>query len=193
MGEFDKYRREVADRPREVIRETKPNSEDQQLKMMETLLNHLKEEAANQNRASVDLISSMVAKLDEKNERERERKREREEREREMEEQNSRRKISIKSEADENANRLLQELFHLRNEVSTLKIKEDPNRSAPIIDMAASMADYQSRIRKLEEVPYVITVGNRRWQHQQGATDEGVRKHEEHLRVCQGRTRQSQL
>ena len=39
----------------------------------------------------------------------------------------------------------------MRNEVSTLKIKEDPNRSAPIIDMAASMADYQSRIRKLEE------------------------------------------
>lgn len=193
MGEFDKYKREVAERPREVIRETKPNNEDQQLKMMETLLNHLKEEAANQNRASVDLISSMVAKLDEKNERERERKREREEREREMEEQNSRRKINIKSEADENANRLLQELFHLRNEVSTLKIKEDPNRSTPIIDMAASMADYQSRIRKLEEVPYVITVGNRRRQHQQGAADEGVRKHEEQLRVCQGRTRQSQL
>jgi hypothetical protein len=30
--------------------------------------------------------------------------------------------------------------------------KDDPNRSAPIIDMAASMADYQSRIKRLEEV-----------------------------------------
>lgn len=29
--------------------------------------------------------------------------------------------------------------------------KDDPNRSAPIIDMAASMADYQSRIKRLEE------------------------------------------
>ena len=48
-------------------------------------MNHLKEEAAHQNRASVDLISSMVAKLDEKTEREKERKRERELREREYE------------------------------------------------------------------------------------------------------------
>lgn len=45
--------------------------------MFETLLGHLKDESANQNRASADLIASMVAKLDEK-EQERERERERE-------------------------------------------------------------------------------------------------------------------
>lgn len=51
----------------------------------------------------------------------------------------------------EDANRLLEELFHLRNEVSTLKVqKEDPNKSSPLINLAESMADYQSKIRKLE-------------------------------------------
>lgn len=53
-------------------------SSQEQIRLFETLINHLKDEAAHQNRASVDLIASMVAKIDEKNERDRERERERE-------------------------------------------------------------------------------------------------------------------
>lgn len=56
----------MSDRPKEVIRETR---NDDQMKLFEALINHLREESVNQNRASMDLISSMVAKLDEKNER----------------------------------------------------------------------------------------------------------------------------
>jgi hypothetical protein len=34
--------------------------------MFETLITHLKEESVNQNRASMDLLNSMIAKMDEK-------------------------------------------------------------------------------------------------------------------------------
>lgn len=56
------------------------------MRLFETLISHLREESTNQNRASIDLISSMVAKIEDKNERERQREIEREkERERERE------------------------------------------------------------------------------------------------------------
>lgn len=66
MNEFERYKREASDRPREIIRE---KSNDDQMRIFEALINHLREESANQNRASMDLINSMVAKIDEKNER----------------------------------------------------------------------------------------------------------------------------
>lgn len=39
------------------------------MRLFEALIAHLREESVNQNRASMDLISSMVAKLDEKNDK----------------------------------------------------------------------------------------------------------------------------
>ena len=39
------------------------------LRFFETLIGHLKDESVNQNKASIELISSMVAKYDEKTER----------------------------------------------------------------------------------------------------------------------------
>ena len=66
LHEFEKYKREVSERPKEVIRD---NLNEDQNKLFEALINHLREESLNQNRASMDLISSMVAKMDEKNER----------------------------------------------------------------------------------------------------------------------------
>lgn len=68
MGEFERYKREVSDRPREIIREKSNN--DDQMRLFEALINHLREESANQNRASMDLFNSMVAKIDTKNEKE---------------------------------------------------------------------------------------------------------------------------
>ena len=70
----------------------------------------------------------------------------------------------------------------MRNEVSTLKVqKDDPNKSSPLINLAESMADYQSKIRKLEEVPFDLCLGNRRRVHIEGETDEGVRDRQEFL------------
>ncbi len=43
------------------------------LKVFDTLISHLKDQSVNQNKASIDLIASMVAKYDEKSVRERER------------------------------------------------------------------------------------------------------------------------
>lgn len=68
MGEFERYKREVSDRPREIIREKSNN--DDQMRLFEALINHLREESINQNRASMDLFNSMVAKIDTKNEKE---------------------------------------------------------------------------------------------------------------------------
>lgn len=73
--EFDKYKREVSNSSPKVVVDNRQNEE--QLKLFETLINHLREESTNQNRASIDLISSMVAKIEDKNEREREREKER--------------------------------------------------------------------------------------------------------------------
>lgn len=69
--EFDKYKREVSNSSPKVVVDNRQNEE--QLRLFETLINHLREESTNQNRASIDLISSMVAKIEDKNERERER------------------------------------------------------------------------------------------------------------------------
>jgi len=68
LGEFERYKREVSDRPREIIREKSNN--DDQMRLFEALINHLREESINQNRASMDLFNSMVAKIDTKNEKE---------------------------------------------------------------------------------------------------------------------------
>ena len=76
IAEFDKYKREVSDRPKEVVKVVDNRQNEEQLKLFETLINHLREESSNQNRASIDLISSMVAKIEEKNEREKEREKE---------------------------------------------------------------------------------------------------------------------
>lgn len=58
----------------------------------------------------------------------------------------------------------------------------------PIIDMAASMADYQSRIKRLEEVLIYVILGNRRRKHQQREAHERVRNLEELIRVRKGGT-----
>lgn len=63
------------------------------MRIFEALITHLREESANQNRASMDLINSMIAKVDERKKH---------------------------GEADGNS-RVLDELFHLRNEVTSLK------------------------------------------------------------------------
>lgn len=77
IAEFDKYKREVSDRPKEVVKVVDNRQNEEQLKLFETLINHLREESSNQNRQiSIDLISSMVAKIEEKNEREKEREKE---------------------------------------------------------------------------------------------------------------------
>lgn len=161
--EFERYKTEVSSRPKEIVQIKDDKGTAEQIRLFEALINHLKDEAANQSRASADLISSMVAKLDEKHQRDREREQERLERERrdredreraEREQRNKGKQVQPK--ANEDANRLLEELFHLRNEVSTLKeVRADPNRSVQIVNLADSMADYQSKIRKLEEVPFL--------------------------------------
>jgi|688.fasta_scaffold2219267_1 hypothetical protein len=43
------------------------------LKVFDTLISHLKDESVNQNKASMELIASMVSKYDEKTTREKER------------------------------------------------------------------------------------------------------------------------
>lgn len=48
------------------------------MKLFEALINHLREESSNQNRASMDLISSMVAKIDEKNDLKRDKQKDKE-------------------------------------------------------------------------------------------------------------------
>lgn len=141
LGEFEKYKREVNDRPpREIIKEK--NTGEDQMRIFEALIAHLREESANQNRASMDLFNSMVAKIDEKNEREK-------------------RKGSAN---DQNSSKLLEELFHLRNEVTSMKREKEVDKSTPLINnLAESMAEYQSKIRKLEDVNILYNIGNRRW------------------------------
>jgi GTPase involved in cell partitioning and DNA repair len=89
LNEFDKYRRNVGDRPREVIRE---KGNDDQMRMFEVVMEHIREESSKQNRASMDLLKSMVAKMDERNEKQR--------------------------GVGEEGNKLLEELFNLKHEVT---------------------------------------------------------------------------
>jgi predicted component of type VI protein secretion system len=63
LHDFEKYKRETGDRTRETFRN---RSNDDQMRMFETLIAHLKEESANQNRASMDLLNSMIAKMDDR-------------------------------------------------------------------------------------------------------------------------------
>ena len=84
LVEFDKYKKEMSEKPKEVVKVVDNRQNEEQIKLFETLINHLREESSNQNRASIDLISSMVAKIEDKNEREREKELQRE-KERELE------------------------------------------------------------------------------------------------------------
>jgi predicted component of type VI protein secretion system len=63
LNDFEKYKRDTSDRTRETFRE---RSNDDQMRLFETLIDHLKEESANQNRASMDLLNSMIAKMDDR-------------------------------------------------------------------------------------------------------------------------------
>lgn len=49
----------------------KENKGEDQTKIFEAIIHHLKEDSANQSKATMDLLASMVAKIDEKNARER--------------------------------------------------------------------------------------------------------------------------
>lgn len=126
LEEFEKFRSEISFRPKEIIRE---NKNEDQLKIFELLINHLKDESAKQNRESIDLINSMVAKLDD----------------------------SKKGGYD---GRLLEELFNLRNEVTSLK-KDKEDRSMNCL--AESVAEYQYKIQSLEQVFLLLFLGNFQW------------------------------
>lgn len=58
--EFEKYKAEAPSK-----KDDKDNNNDH-LKIMETLIGHLKDESANQNRASMDLLASMMGKMENK-------------------------------------------------------------------------------------------------------------------------------
>ena len=59
-SEFERYKSEP------VQKEETNTNNDQHLKIMETLIGHLKDESANQNRASMDLLASMMGKMQNK-------------------------------------------------------------------------------------------------------------------------------
>jgi hypothetical protein len=78
------------------------------MRMFEALIAHLREESVNQNRASMDLLNSMIAKIDE------------------------RKRVG----GGEEETRMLEELFQLRNEVTSLKRERDGEKLNPLMESA---------------------------------------------------------
>jgi hypothetical protein len=108
MNEFEKVKRETNDdQTRETFRERNKNN-GEQMRMFEALIAHLREESVNQNRASMDLLNSMITKMDE------------------------RKRVG----GGEEETRMLEELFQLRNEVTSLKREREGEKLNPFKENA---------------------------------------------------------